>query len=475
MGNSAQPADQEATIAVDCAAEDLARNAPEMSAKRVVTPPQIVAIYVGLALLGLGIYWAPELVRTGAHAFAFGLFAAMIALRLFAAAVRLSPAPKNSAPPQRADDELPVYTVLCPLYREGSSVAGLVRALEALAYPTAKLDIKLVLEADDPETATALSRLQLGPAFTIVLVPPGAPRTKPKALNFALASARGEFVVVYDAEDVPAPDQLRTALAAFDADPELVCVQAPLLIDNARSSWLAGQFAVEYAIQFLQILPALARMRLPLPLGGTSNHFKTAALREVGAWDPYNVTEDADLGFRLARHGGQIGMILSPTWEEAPAHFRPWLKQRTRWLKGHMQTVLVLMRNPLRTFRELGAAGFLAMHLTMSGAIAAALIHGPLLLALLWSLPAPDKHLPMGDLALAGLGYLSAVLGGASAALSLFNAAFARSVLTMPLYWPLTSLAAILALIELARRPHFWAKTEHGLSAREGRHTRPNL
>lgn len=475
MGTAAQSADRKVIATLDFASEHLARSAPSLSAKRVVTPPQFAAGLMGLAALCAAVYVAPKTAQAGAHALAFGLFTAMITLRLFAVGARMSRVPASPSAPQRADPDLPIYTVLCPLYREGSSVTGLVRALNALAYPRARLDIKLILEADDDETAAALNAVRLGPEFTIVMVPHGAPRTKPKALNYALITARGEFAVVYDAEDIPDPAQLRAALATFDADPKLVCVQAPLLIDNSRASWLAGQFAVEYAIQFFDILPALARMGLPLPLGGTSNHFKLSALREAGAWDPYNVTEDADIGFRLARRGGGFGVIQAPTWEEAPARFRPWLQQRTRWLKGHMQTWLVLMRNPVATFRELGAAGFMAMHLTLSGGIAAALIHGPLLLVLAWGLFSPDRQLPVGDLALAGIGYLSAVLGGLSAALSLRNGALARSILTMPLYWPLASLAAILAIIELVRRPHYWAKTEHGLTARDGRHTRPTL
>jgi cellulose synthase/poly-beta-1,6-N-acetylglucosamine synthase-like glycosyltransferase len=202
------------------------------------------------------------------------------------------------------------------------------------------LDIKFVLEADDHETRRAIDRLRLGTPFETRIAPAGGPRTKPKALNAALPFVRGSFVAVYDAEDRPEPDQLRMALEAFAANGErLACVQAQLTIDNTADSWLTRVFTAEYAGLFDVFLPGLAAWRLPLPLGGSSNHFRRAVLLQIGAWDPYNVTEDADLGMRLARLGYFTGMIRSTTYEEAPARFHPWLRQRTRWFKGWMRLV----------------------------------------------------------------------------------------------------------------------------------------
>jgi cellulose synthase/poly-beta-1,6-N-acetylglucosamine synthase-like glycosyltransferase len=240
-------------------------------------------------------------------------------------------------PLRRGDDRLPIYTIICALYREANVVNRLVAAIRALDYPLEKLDVKFVLEADDHETRRALANLDLGPPFEIITAPPIGPRTKPKALNVALPFARGSFTVVYDAEDVPEPDQLRCALDVFTAaDARLACVQASLTIDNTTDSWLARMFTAAYAGQFDPFFSGLAALHLPLPLGGSSNHFRTTALRRVGGWDPYNVTEDADLGIRLARLGYRSTALSSATYEEAPASFGPWLRQRTRWYKGWM-------------------------------------------------------------------------------------------------------------------------------------------
>ncbi len=360
----------------------------------------------------------------------------------------------------------PTYTILCPLYREANVVAELVAALGRIDYPTEKLDVKLLVEGDDPATiAAACLAAANAPRIEVVVVPPATPRTKPKALNAGLARARGDYLAVFDAEDRPHPQQLRAALAAFDAGHRtLACVQAPLAIENSEDSWIARQFAAEYAIQFTQALPLLARLGMPLPLGGTSNHFRTEALRAVGGWDPFNVTEDADLGYRLARDGYCCGVIAPPTWEEAPIAFRAWFKQRTRWLKGHMQTWLVLMRNPAQCARQMGWRAFASMQLILGGGIAAALVHAPLAFVLLAAALSPQDLLSPTDYALALFGYGVAMF--AALAANSNGQSHARAALTMPLYWPLSSLAAYWALFELLFRPHYWSKTEHGLSVR---------
>ncbi len=358
--------------------------------------------------------------------------------------------------------------MLAPLYREAGVVGDLVARLRRLDYPRDLLDVKLVLEADDAATIEAARRADLGDNFEILIAPAGKPRTKPKALNFALSFARGEFVAVYDAEDAPHPRQLRAALDAFAAGgPDLGVVQAPLRIDNGRQSWIAMQFAVEYAIQFQEVLPLAARLRAPLMLGGTSNHFRAVALCGAGAWDPYNVTEDADIGYRLARDGWRAAMIAEPTWEEAPLRFGGWLRQRTRWIKGHLQTWLVLMRNPLRTGRELGWGGFAMMHLMLGGALAAAAMHGAIFVALAAAAFLPGVTLSWHGWALALFGYCTAAYGALTAAATLGDPRLALAALTMPLYWPLHTIAAVRAVLELLIRPHYWAKTEHGLSRRE--------
>ena len=228
----------------------------------------------------------------------------------------------------------------------------------------------------DHDTPAYARTLDLAPNFEFIVVPDAEPRTKPKALNYALQFSRGEFIVIYDAEDRPEPDQLRKALAAFASGPaNLACVQARLSINNAEENWLTKQFTIEYSALFRGILPTLQHLRLPIPLGGTSNHFHTSALKWLGAWDAFNVTEDADLGMRMYRHGYICRMLDSDTYEEAPCRFQSWLQQRTRWLKGWMQTYFVHMRHPLKLWRQLGTGRFLGFQVIAGGLIFSALVH----------------------------------------------------------------------------------------------------
>jgi len=400
------------------------------------------------------------------------LFLAWLGLRLIGAMVgRPQPAPL----PFRADADLPVYTVIAALYREAGSVDGLLQAIARLDYPAEKLDVILAVEVDDPETREAVAKCQTHLPFTVIPVPIAEPRTKPKALNVALPFARGAFTVIYDAEDRPEPNQLRAALETFRAHGEdLACVQARLCIDNTADSWLTRLFTAEYAAQFDVFLDGLTYLRLPLPLGGSSNHFYTDVLRKVGAWDPYNVTEDADLGMRLARLGYRALMIDSTTFEEAPARFGPWLRQRTRWFKGWIQTWCVHMRQPRRLLRELGPAGFLALQLVVGGNVLAALVH-PFFLAGLVVLA--THGVPTGytdDPVIAALtilysisvcvGYFTSALLGWLGLKRRSLQATAWILLLTPLNWLLLSLAAWRALYQLAAAPYKWEKTEHGLA-----------
>lgn len=334
-----------------------------------------------------------------------------------------------------------------------------------------------MLERDDPDTLRAIARERPPPQFDVVIAPPAGPRTKPKALNAALLTARGQYVVVYDAEDRPAPDQLLRALDAFAAEDEtLACVQARLTIDNLSKNWLVRSFLAEYAGQFDVLMPALARLHLPLLLGGSSNHFRSEVLREIGGWDAYNVTEDADLGVRLARFGYRATVIASTTCEEAPDRLRPWLYQRTRWFKGWIQTWRVHMRAPHRLLAELGPLGFAAFHLTLGGSLLAALIYPWFLAQCLSALyevwrGAPDA--PAADLGILLL-HVGAICGGllASGTLVLCGLLRRRAVqhawvlLTMPVHWCLLSWAAWRAVIQVVTDPHSWEKTEHGLVRR---------
>ena len=342
-------------------------------------------------------------------------------------------------------------------------------------YPAEKLDVIVAVEADDRDTRAAIAARNTRIPITVIPVPTEGPRTKPKALNVALPFARGTFTVIYDAEDRPESNQLRHALQAFRAGgDDLACVQARLCIDNTSDSWLARLFTAEYAGQFDVFLPGLVAMRVPFPLGGSSNHFYTATLREVGGWDPYNVTEDADLGMRLARFGRRSDVIDSTTYEEAPAQFGPWLRQRTRWFKGWMQTWLVHMRQPGRLLRELGPTGFLTFQLIVGGNALAALVHPLFMAALIYSVvsgapmwrgdSAPVAILAAVYATTVVIGYLtSAFLGwlGLSRR-GLLSTAWV--LLLTPAHWLLLSLAAWRALYQLATAPYAWEKTAHGLA-----------
>ncbi|MGN6307944.1 MAG: glycosyltransferase [Xanthobacteraceae bacterium] len=388
----------------------------------------------------------------------------------------LIPQPRVGASSPPRDEELPVYTIIAALYDEAASIGQLLQAIVALDYPKEKLDVILVVEPDDHDTRAAIARWGPPSTFQVLVAPATLPRTKPKALNWALPFARGSFVTVYDAEDIPEPNQLRAALEAFRAHgARTVCVQASLCINNPADSWLSCMFAAEYAGQFDVFLPGLAMLGLPLPLGGSSNHFRTATLREIGGWDAYNVTEDADLGFRLARAGYRAMTFASTTFEEAPAQFGGWLRQRSRWMKGWMQTWAVHMRAPHRLWRETGIKGLLSLNLLIGGNVLTALAAPILLLELAIYLSlrtATDQPVPLFTGPLMELHALAIVAGYASTVVvGLMGLArrgqLCRSwvLLLTPIYWALLSVAAWRALHQLFKEPYRWEKTEHGLAA----------
>ena len=303
---------------------------PDMSARIVLEGKQGFVAGAGLMALVFAAM-SNGVVLVALHAFISIFYLAAMSIRF---AALLKPGPRFNIRETEAKT-LPVYTVMIALYKEAAVAEQLVTSLNRLNWPPSRLDIKLVCEADDRETIEALQEQKLGPQFEIVEVPAAKPRTKPKALNYALTAARGELLAVYDAEDRPHPDQLREAFATFEKSAEdVVCLQAPLVIANGRDSWISAAFALEYSALFRMLLPMLARLRLPMPLGGTSNHFRTAVLKEAGGWDPHNVTEDADLGMRFYRRGYRCGVLSCQTLEDAPSTPKMWLHQRTRWFKG---------------------------------------------------------------------------------------------------------------------------------------------
>ncbi len=427
--------------------------------------------YVGLLLSAavmVGLVAAPSRLIAATSLFTSALFLGGVYVRLCATAASLL---RRRAPaPALSDRALPTYTIIAPMYREANVAAQFVAALKALDYPKAKIDIKLVLEDDDFETAAALRKAGLAPNMEIVVAPAGAPRTKPRALNVALPLARGTLLTIFDAEDRPARDQLRVAAAAFaQAGPRVACFQARLVVDNAAENVLAYFFAIGYAALFEVSNPGLARLGLPIPLGGTSNHFRAEILRRVVGWDAWNVTEDADLGLRLARFGYQVGTIDSPTYEDAPLEFTAWLGQRTRWMKGWMQTLAVFLRSPRRHFARMGVFRAFASLCLMVSLLAGPLF-GPFFgLRLVGDLVYGDLLAPRthAQALMSSLGLNVAIFGGISLLLPSFIGMARRRLrpswrlLLAPLYLLALSLACWRALWEWTRRPFVWTKTAH--------------
>ena len=448
------------------AEEDLANARPDASAKFGLTRLQRYA-FIGLAaLILLGLILWPEEAVSVLRASLFLVFLGVAGFRavIMGIGVRAHYA-KRAEPALPKGATLPVYPVLIPLFKEARAVPGLVASLKQLSYPKSRLDVIFLVEACDPDTLAALEATDTKGQFRIAIVPEGAPRTKPRALNYGLGFARGEYVTVYDAEDRPHPFQLKAALAAFQEDREktLACVQAPLRAQNDDESWIASQWALEYAVQFRLLLRGLALCRLPMMLGGTSNHFRRDALEAVGGWDPYNVTEDADLGLRFERLDLRLGWIAPETLEEAPLRFRPWWGQRSRWIKGYIQTLLVLLRDPAARLNEMGLARFLAAQALLTGSILSASLHG-----LFWLIGVPLLWIAGQSLSLHELGLLlgayAANIGFGLVAYGRLSRARVVTLLTFPLYWPLATASAVRAYWEMVRNPHFWAKTDHGLS-----------
>lgn len=372
-------------------------------------------------------------------------------------------------------EALPDYTILVPLYRESSAVlSNLIQSLRALDYPPELLDIKLICEADDTPTLSALRALAPPSYMEILEVPPSLPRTKPKACNYALVTARGQYLVIYDAEDAPEPNQLRMAVTAFrGAPPEVACLQASLNYYNRTDNLLTRCFSMEYSSLFRLLLPGLERMGIPIPLGGTSNHLQMDVLRELGGWDAFNVTEDADLGIRLAYAGYRTSTLPSLTLEECPNGFTAWLKQRSRWIKGYLQTWLVYTRDLQTLRKKLGSVGYYGFHFFV-GAPALTFLLSPLLwgvfiLSLTGLLPEimPDYLLWLCALSFMSGTVLQWFYAAATLRIEGWKSGYTMAFIMYPFYWLLHSLAAARALIQLIFHPHYWDKTIHGVGRQQ--------
>ncbi len=460
----------------DGAIYQLLRRAPHESAARVFTLPQLMVLYA-LALISLWLLF---------NHFWTALATLMVILNLFfiiSIGFKLILSIQGLRKNRRGNDKwktlnsrpkaLPIYTILVPVYNEPEVIPILLEALGQLDYPHEKLDVLLLLEENDKATRDAC-RMADPPGFVRqIIIPNSHPKTKPKACNYGLAFARGEYLTIYDAEDIPDPDQLLKSVWAFQqGPPNLACVQAALNYFNREENFLTRMFTLEYSYWFDCLLPGLESFHFPIPLGGTSNHFRTALLRQLGGWDPFNVTEDADLGIRASQRGFVVGVINSTTYEEANCATKNWIRQRSRWIKGYMQTWLVHNRDPWRSIRTLGIKNWLAYQFFIGGTIVSFLSSPLLWLIYFYWLITRDTWLvylfPSWTL------YLSLVcllLGNSLGIYLNMTAVFRRRyfkllpyALLNPIYWQLHSMAAYMALWQLFTKPFYWEKTQHGLS-----------
>ena len=433
------------------------------------------------AILALGLVALtttyPLTTLTGLMVLTVAILTVSTALKIAAALIGRNGLQTDPAPHDATPARLPVITILIPLFRERAIAQHLLTRLEALDYPRALLDVCLVMEASDHTTRDALGRAKLLTWMRLITVPDGTIKTKPRALNYALDFARGSIIGVYDAEDAPAPDQLRVVAHRFaNAAPSVACLQGILDYYNSAANWLTRCFTIEYAAWFRVILPGYARMGLVVPLGGTTLFFRRDILEKLGGWDAHNVTEDADLGIRLARHGYRTEFINTVTQEEANGRFWPWIKQRSRWLKGYAITYTVHMRSPVRLWRDLGAWRFFGLQVLFAGTLAQFLL-SPLLLSF-WLLPLGLPH-PVADILPTPVfwGMVILFVGIEVAHLGIAWIAVKRAdkrwlwkwAITFQGYFPLATIAAYKGLLELAWKPFYWDKTAHGVLM-----TRPN-
>ena len=428
-----------------------------------------------LGVLVLCLILAPAVsvgVATGWAVLTLAVTASLKAAAFLAQITQNATAPPPALP-DRAQFRLPRVSIMVPLLHEKEIAGALIKRLSRLTYPKSLLNVVLVLEAKDKITRNTLANTDLPPWISVIEVPGAAgPTTKPRALNYALDFCHGSIIGVWDAEDAPEPDQIEKVVMRFHQAPDTTaCLQGILDYYNPRTNWMSRCFTIEYATWWRLVMPGMARLGLVIPLGGTTLFFKRDILEKLGGWDAHNVTEDADLGVRLARHGYVTELLPTVTHEEANCRAWPWVRQRSRWLKGFLITWCVHMRAPGQLLKDLGMMRFLGLQ-----AIFLASFSQFALAPLLWSLwlipfglPHPIQGVFNGDMLFAMM-----VLFIASELLSLAMGLVAVSgrshrhlmpwVVTMPFYFLLGALASYKALYEMVMKPFYWDKTEHGVS-----------
>jgi cellulose synthase/poly-beta-1,6-N-acetylglucosamine synthase-like glycosyltransferase len=462
---------------VKSAVFELLKRDPNSSAVVTFTTPQLVFIFVSIALVAIGLVLSFKNTSIIINVILSSFFLIAIMFKLFLALVgsrfELHQAVTKDELKQVIDDELPIYTILLPVYKEDKLIKKLIWNLQSLDYPRHQLDIKLLIEEDDDKTLNAVRNLDFPAVFEVIVVPFHMPKTKPKACNYGLHFARGKYLTIYDAEDIPDTDQLKKVVTLFGKLPdEYICIQSALNYFNRNENFLTRMFTLEYSYWFDYMLPGLDTLDIPIPLGGTSNHFKLAELVDLGAWDPFNVTEDADLGVRAYAKGHKIAIINSTTYEEANNEPFNWIRQRSRWIKGYMQSYLVHMRNPVALWKKIGWKGFLGFSFFIGATPITFLVY-PLLLAIFlcyvifdmssirtlfpdWVLFMSIFNLMVGNILMIYINMM-AVFKRRYYELILF-------AIANPIYWLMHSVSAYKGLYQLVVKPFYWEKTNHGLS-----------
>ncbi|WP_243749121.1 glycosyltransferase family 2 protein [Mucilaginibacter agri] len=462
---------------VKSAVFELLNHDPKSSALITFTNPQLIAMFSTIAIICIFLVLNFTITSIVINVFISVVFLVAITFKLFLALVgsrfELHQAVTKEEVKQVVNDELPIYTILLPVYKEDKLIKKLVWNLQSLDYPREQLDIKLLIEEDDDKTLNAVRNLDFPAVFEVIVIPYHMPKTKPKACNYGLHFSRGKYLTIYDAEDVPDTDQLKKVVKLFSKLPEhFICIQCALNYFNRNENFLTRMFTLEYSYWFDYMLPGLDTLDIPIPLGGTSNHFKLDTLVELGAWDPFNVTEDADLGVRAYAKGYKIAIVNSTTYEEANNEPFNWIRQRSRWIKGYMQSYLVHMRNPVALWRKIGWRGFLGFNFFI-GATPITFLLYPFLLSVFiaylvfdlrsirllfpdWVLFISIFNLLVGNILMIYVNMM-AVFKRRYYELILF-------AIANPVYWLMHSIAAYKGLYQLIIKPFYWEKTNHGLS-----------
>jgi len=451
---------------------------PEESAFIRMTKPQIIFLCAILLSITLGLWFYTNQMLIGLFAFVqiFYLIAIIYKFVISMAGIRnrFTTGKNHETEKNPEIKEYPVYTVLVPLFKEPEHVLkNIINAINNLDYPKNKLDVIFLFEGDDPKTINMAKNLRPTSSWRFFYVPNGTPITKPKACNYGLYLSRGKYLVIYDAEDIPEPDQLKKALIAFqNSSGEYGCFQAYLNYYNRNENFLTKMFTLEYSYWFDYMLSGLYKFKLPIPLGGTSNHFRVDTLKKISGWDPFNVTEDADLGIRMAAENKKVGVIHSTTYEEANKSFTNWIRQRSRWIKGYMQTSLVYNRHPVKLIKTLGFWKWISFQMLITGTPFTFLINPIMWFTFLfWVFTHNFIVFPLIPVPIILMGTISLIAGNFIMILLNLSAAFSRKYYNLipysllnPIYWIFHSIAAYKALFQLLFRPFYWEKTNHGIT-----------